>query len=235
MRVSEVYASVQGEGPNVGRTTVFTRFGGCNLRCPGWPCDTQHAIDPIYRKEWKQHSPKQLVERVEETANIAGAKLITLTGGEPFLQKSDELFLFTNELRAEGYNIDCFSNGTLEYPGWVVEDIQFIVDWKLYGSGEVFFGPGNEMRLENLRLLANSPLDQSVKFVIKDWVDFGTAVELWKNYREILEHFEVFYGRVWGGDLSDSELCEAVMKQQLPWRLNRQEHNYIWPPNERGR
>ena len=34
---------------------------------------------------------------------------------------------------------------------------------------------------------------------------------------------------------ADADLVELVMKDKLPWRLNRQEHNYIWPANERRR
>jgi len=39
--LSEIFSSIQGEGPNVGRRALFIRFGGCNLSC-GY-CDTEYA------------------------------------------------------------------------------------------------------------------------------------------------------------------------------------------------
>jgi 7-carboxy-7-deazaguanine synthase len=233
MRVSEVYASSQGEGPNVGATTVFVRFGGCNLRCPGWPCDTQHAIDPAYRKEWINHSVNELFDRTVSTAGLAGARLITLTGGEPFLQSGKQLSEYVDKLYNYGYDVECFSNGTLAYPEWAPNRISFIMDWKLPGSGE---DPMNPTRLQNIQLLNNSRRRHAVKFVIKDERDLAAAHGLWFDklkYRA--SQLEVYYGKVWDGDLQDKDLVEYVMKNGLPWKLNIQVHNIIWPANERGR
>jgi 7-carboxy-7-deazaguanine synthase len=241
VRVSEVYASSQGEGPNVGKTTVFLRFGGCNLRCPGWPCDTQHAIQPQFRNDWKKWDVVALADHVLDVAEDAGATDVTLTGGEPFLQPRNELLRLIEILRFEGeMDIEAFSNGTIQYPDWAPEHISFIVDWKLPGSGE---DPYNKNRITNLKLLNHAmrvaeetaPF-QAVKFVCKDIDDLITAEALWEvNIKGQLSQLEVFYGKVWEGNISDAELVEYVMKHQLPWRLNRQEHNYIWPANERGR
>lgn len=234
MRVSEVYASTQGEGPNVGSTTVFLRFGGCNLRCPGWPCDTQHAIDPAYRKEWVQSSPTALFERVRSTADLAGAKIITLTGGEPFLQPNSELEELVELLRGAGYSLEAFTNGTIRYPDWAIDEVSMIMDWKLPGSGE--FGNLETVRMQNLTALDESSIWHSVKFVCKDQADFNTAAVLWSSLNEkIRNSFHWYYGKVWDGDITDAELVELVMTNKLPWKLNIQVHNLIWPANERGR
>lgn len=249
MRVSEVYASSQGEGPNVGKTTVFLRFGGCNLRCPGWPCDTQHAIQPIFRNEWVKHDISELFERTVKVAEMAGAEWITLTGGEPFLQPKNDLEQLIQMLWEEGYDVECFSNGTLLYPDWAVEKVSFIMDWKLPGSGE---DPFNDNRVVNLGRLNKVMVDNAVqaydldstgdgphhavKFVVKDQQDLLTAHALWSRYlKDAASEVEVFYGKVWYGNLEDAELVEYVMTNQLPWRLNVQVHNHIWDPQERGR
>lgn len=238
LRVSEVYASVQGEGPNVGETTVFVRFGGCNLRCPGWPCDTEHAINPAFRNEWERQAPEELYERIIEVAQLAGAKRVTLTGGEPFLQPQVYLSKLVQLLRQNPsdelhFDIDCFSNGTLEYPIWAPRQIQFIMDWKLPGSGE---DPWNNNRINNLQSLrATTFKGHAIKFVCKDQADFDFALSLWSSAQADFAGVDVYYGRVWGGEITDAELCELVMKHKLPWKLNVQMHNYIWPANERGR
>jgi 7-carboxy-7-deazaguanine synthase len=46
--ISEIFGpTVQGEGPLVGRPTVFVRTGGCDYRC-AW-CDTLYAVLPEHR------------------------------------------------------------------------------------------------------------------------------------------------------------------------------------------
>lgn len=233
MRVSEVYASVQGEGPRTGQTTVFVRFGGCNLRCPGWPCDTQHAIDPAFRKDWEKIGVDDLYERIHSTAQAAGARIITLTGGEPFLQPSTDLRSLAYLLRRAGYIVEAFTNGTIRYPEWAVNEISMIMDWKLPGSGE--WSTLANVRHENMLKLDKSDLLHAVKFVCKDVDDLLTASALYSTMLPYHDSFFWYYGRVWDGEITNAELVEHVMKLQLPWRLNVQMHNYIWDPQERGR
>lgn len=229
MRVSEVYVSVQGEGPRVGIPTVFVRFGGCNLRCPGWPCDTPYAIDPKYRKEWTHMGAEELVALVKQKATGLDYYNICLTGGEPFLQKHDELAHFVrlvDNLPEAGF-IECFSNGTILYPSWVFTNIMFVMDWKLDGSGE---DPHNENRLVNLKELTFA---DAVKFVIKDEADYNLARKLWMAYIKDKSGVQVYYGAVWGA-IKDSQLVQWVLGDGLPWRLNVQQHNYIWDRSQRG-
>jgi 7-carboxy-7-deazaguanine synthase len=229
VRVSEVYPSVQGEGPRVGNTTVFLRFGGCNLRCPGWPCDTQHAIDPKYRKEWLTLEPAQLYKVVNAEAYRVGTKQVTLTGGEPFLQKNEELADLCSLLWSHNFDIECFSNGTLQYPPWAIGRIKFIMDWKLPGSGE---NSNDIRRMDNLTRLTKH---DAIKFVCKDLQDIEYAQELYESFIRGHSPVQVYYGKVWDADITDAILADYVMKHRLPWKLNVQLHNYIWDAQERGR
>ena len=49
IRISEIFGpTIQGEGPLMGRPTVFVRTGGCDYRCR-W-CDTLYAVLPEFRR-----------------------------------------------------------------------------------------------------------------------------------------------------------------------------------------
>src|SRR6476469_9634383 len=104
MRISEIYVSTQGEGPNVGKRTCFVRFGGCNLRCAGWPCDTPFAVDPkLYRHTWTQVSPDNLAADIIEECNNDPNITICFTGGEPLIQKTDDLERLISVLQEQGF------------------------------------------------------------------------------------------------------------------------------------
>jgi len=229
MRIDEIYVSVQGEGPRVGWPTIFVRFGGCNLRCPGWPCDTQHAIDPAFRSSWVGMTPSDVFETIIPMAASQPGINICLTGGEPFLQPTKDLKELVTLLEglSDVGDIECFSNGTLTYPDWAFEKIKFVMDWKLPGSGEDSF---NDVRLLNLGEMGE---DQSVKFTIASQGDFITAVGLWNDYIRDRSLVQVFYGAVWG-KLENAELIDWVLKAGLPWRFQMQVHNYVWDRSQRG-
>lgn len=228
MRLSEIYTSVQGEGPGVGHMTQFIRFAGCNLRCPGWPCDTQHAIDPAkYRHEWIDCGPQHILDQLPEYP-----KRVTLTGGEPFLQPQREMLPFIEALNRSGYFIEVFTNGTLRWPpnvGYWNPQINIIMDWKLPGSGE---DPYNETRAQNLQKLGAK---DAVKFVMKDEEDFKQAVHTVRELRRMGHRIDaqIYYGAVWGA-IDSARLVELVQQERLDWKLNVQVHNYIYDRDQRG-
>src|SRR5262249_42610917 len=79
--ISEIFGpTVQGEGPLIGRPTVFVRTGGCDYRCV-W-CDTLYAVLPEHRSEWVLMAPTEIARRIDELAGNDPV-LVTLSGGNP--------------------------------------------------------------------------------------------------------------------------------------------------------
>src|SRR5215469_18886340 len=87
--VSEIFGpTIQGEGPLIGRPTVFVRTGGCDYRCR-W-CDTLYAVLPEYRDDWTPLTAEKIVARVNALTADRPA-LVTVSGGNPALQPLEPL------------------------------------------------------------------------------------------------------------------------------------------------
>lgn len=110
MRIVEIFNSLQGEGPAMGRPATFVRLAGCNLRCSG--CDTDHT-------QWTEMAIPVVAKM------IAGDRVI-ITGGEPTLQLS-ELSELIYLLKAHGKEIHIETNGTNIIPETVLKEIHCAV------------------------------------------------------------------------------------------------------------
>ncbi|MEM9016699.1 MAG: 7-carboxy-7-deazaguanine synthase QueE [Verrucomicrobiota bacterium] len=115
----EIFHTLQGEGRNLGRPSVFIRASLCNLHC--------HWCDTPYTWNWKgsnfDHEREQKFQRDEEIIDLSTEAIIeevsrfpcrnfVLTGGEPLLQERGWLDLME---RLDGhYEIE--TNGTV-FPG----------------------------------------------------------------------------------------------------------------------
>jgi 7-carboxy-7-deazaguanine synthase len=235
LRLSELYTSVQGEGPRTGTSTVFVRFAGCNMRCPGWPCDTQHAIDPkIYRFQSEKLDPVELAAMIEEHCTRKGARNICLTGGEPFMQPSDDLHKMITALAhpSRWATFEVFTNGSYPFPEWTKEpmiNMQYTMDWKLKGSGES--QTGLAVRRTNALWLKET---DAIKFVVKDEDDMIAAREIAWDLSDKGCKAQYWMGKVWGGELTDQDLVDYMQNNTSDWKLNVQTHKYIWHPDERG-
>ena len=80
-KINELFYSLQGEGRETGRASLFIRFSGCNRACAF--CDTSFdAFEAL--------SLEEIVARVERlvpaTALSSDSWQFVLTGGEPTLQ-----------------------------------------------------------------------------------------------------------------------------------------------------
>jgi organic radical activating enzyme len=102
-KVNDIFLSIQGEGKYLGQEQCFIRFYGCNLNC-GF-CDTK-----LY--SFKEYNCDELGDAVKEVIGQSGIKTISLTGGEPLLERNF-LLEFLPKLKKEGFRIYLESNGVL--------------------------------------------------------------------------------------------------------------------------
>lgn len=103
MFISEIYESIQGEGPYTETPSLFIRTSGCNLRCCF--CDTPYTS---WNPEGEQVNLARLQQRVEDCSSPH----VVLTGGEPML--APRLAELTDICRAEGKIITIETAGTVD-------------------------------------------------------------------------------------------------------------------------
>jgi 7-carboxy-7-deazaguanine synthase len=110
MRLIEIFYSIQGEGPAMGRCATFVRLAGCNLRCQG--CDTDNrTIQEL---------------SVEEVMKGIASKMVVITGGEPTLQM-EQMSELISLLHSQGNEIHIETNGTNPIPEETLEKIRYAV------------------------------------------------------------------------------------------------------------
>lgn len=120
--VKEIFKTLQGEGAQAGRTSVFCRFAGCNL----WSgreedramaqcrfCDTDFVgMDGTLGGRYD--TADRLADTIATSWEGNDAhRFVVLTGGEPLLQVDEPLIA---ALHARGFEIAIETNGTVEPP-----------------------------------------------------------------------------------------------------------------------
>lgn len=218
MRVAEIFESINGEGPLAGQRALFVRFAGCNIRCAY--CDTAWANEPGYQ------GTEMSVEEILTEVKKAQIRNITITGGEPLLQK--EIPQLLTALADEGTHwIEIETNGTVDLTPFcnIAECISFTMDYKLPGSGME-----DAMCMENFRLLKQT---DSVKFVVGGMEDLARAGEVIRK-ENLQGRCHVFLSPVFG--VIDPERIVDFIRENRLDRVNLglQLHKIIWDPEQRG-
>ena len=210
LRITEIFASVQGESSRVGLPTVFVRLTGCPLRCT-W-CDTAYAFTG--------GSTRTLDDILAEVARH-GLRHVCVTGGEPLAQKGCLALL--SALCDAGHDVSLETSGALDIAE-VDARVARIVDLKAPGSGEV-----NKNRYENIALLR---ANDEVKIVLADAADYDWARAQIATHA-LDRRCSVLLSPV-AGELDPAELAEWVVRDRLPVRFQLQLHKILWN-DARGR
>ena len=216
-KVVEIFESINGEGMRAGELAVFVRMKGCNLSCNY--CDTMWANEADC--EFEEMTADRIVERVKKS----GIKNVTLTGGEPLLQKdADKLLkLFSDE---KDIRVEIETNGSVNLsPFLKYENTSFTMDYKLPESDMEKY-----MDLENFKILRKK---DTLKFVASSVNDLKKAKDIIEKY-DLIDRVNIIFSPVFGkieltdivDFLKDNKLNDVKMQLQM--------HKFIWAPEERG-
>jgi 7-carboxy-7-deazaguanine synthase len=165
IRISEIFGpTIQGEGPLIGRPTVFVRTGGCDYRC-AW-CDTLYAVLPEHRGAWAATSAAEIMARVNE---LSGGRsvLVTLSGGNPALQPLQSLIALG---RRGGYGFAMETQGSVSQP-WFAD-----LDWLVLSPKPPSSGMTTDWNALEACIAAAGGLARcALKIVVFDEADYAYA------------------------------------------------------------
>lgn len=106
LEVHEIFHSIQGEGPFMGRPAVFLRLSGCVKPYCAF-CDTPEALGS---------GKTMAVDAVFSEVFSRSSSLVVITGGEPFLQWENGLFELEKRLLSSGREIQYETSGRAGIP-----------------------------------------------------------------------------------------------------------------------
>lgn len=202
INVSEIFHSIQGEGPTSGKPSVFLRLQACNLMCGGmgtqkdrelhdgatWRCDTIEVW-----MEGDQLTTKSLAAHLfnEYSQQFLNGSQLIITGGEPLLQQdqfSDLLGKLQSQL-AKQVRLEIETNGTI-VP--TVDEItnQYNVSPKLSNSG---MPKKRRIKPEAMESFANLAHQNKAffKFVVTREEDIGEIID------DYINPFAIPSNRIW--------------------------------------
>lgn len=106
--VSEIFSSIQGEGPYLGKKQIFVRFGRCNMHCHY--CD---ELDKMQKGMYRNLPIADILGQIDGFEREQGSHhSVSLTGGEPLVYPR-ALEALLPELKARGLLTYLETNGTL--------------------------------------------------------------------------------------------------------------------------
>jgi len=207
LKISEIFFSIQGEGPLTGYPTLFIRLFGCNLNC-AW-CDTPYA------KGENPHEEKEVSEIVSFwKENFSSVPFITITGGEPLIQNA--VYQLIDEFLKYNCVITLETNGSISL-NRVPKEVVKVMDVKTPSSNMEKYN-----LYENFKFLDKK---DAVKFVIKDRNDFDFALSITEKY-QLLYYTQVFLSPAFPF-LDAKTLAGWIIKIQKPLRFQIQLHKVV--------
>lgn len=214
IEVSEMYVAPQGEGPNIGRLSLFVRLRRCTLHCV-W-CDTKQTWDkddPDYEK-YETYEPHQLASAMLKkgqphgTPSSLDVQAIVLTGGEPMIWQDQIIWALISYRDTHGIPVEIETSGTIVPSADMLMNCNFIVSHKLASSHNEGISRDYLWNEEAVRCIIGAS-GQSLRNV-----NFKPVVDPVQDVMEIVSYLN------WLNDISD--------RSGIPWNFMR-EHIYLMP------
>lgn len=186
LEVSEIFESIQGEGPSIGTPALFIRLRRCNLQCIR--CDTKYTwskTSPGYQ-QYTLYTPQALADEI----NASRAPLVVITGGEPLIWHSQIAAILPRLRPFEQVLIEIETNGTIA-PGRILD-----------ASGQVCFNISPKLSSSG-----NKGLQMIIPSVLREYVSLGARESLSLNCRR---REPIVFKFVVREDTLDTDVAEIV-------------------------
>lgn len=220
LKVSEIFKSIDGEGITAGYPAAFIRLYGCNLKCSY--CDSMYACKG---NEYTEMTIQEIVDKIFWMYTTH----VTITGGEPLLQKETKELIYT--LVSYDYIVNVETNGAVDISNIIddcpcPEKLIITMDYKCASSGE-----GNSTLLHNIEKLRKSDV---LKFVVGNLTDLYEMHHIVNQLPADDDTCNVFVSPVFG-KIDPKDIVTFLLNNNLnDVRMQLQIHKLIWEPDKRG-
>ncbi len=249
-RLSEQFFSIQGEGRYAGTPSLWVRSFGCNLKCPGFPCDTEYSWNGDYKDSHDTYTSKEIYTKLKSLITdkhnptgslkhpLTGNDIhLVFTGGEPLLKKYQSMirevvnmFAVDNSL----VNFTVETNGTQpltdKFIQWLMDDLNIIPFFSISPKLESVSGEVDVVDVDNINNILDA-FEGQLKFVAN--VSDECEKELFKAINRIqydallrYDYWVMPLGATKEENLNIAPIVEKY--QQLGFKIATRNHTYIW-------
>lgn len=221
MKVHSIFQSINGEvcGPGQGSVCTFIRFQKCNLKC--YYCDTPNSQSGNAGKNYTKYGILHAIRSLP-----INTKNVTITGGEPLLQKDlDGLIMLLDQYN---YSTTIETNGTISPSPTMKAYSCVVMDCKLPSAFMTIkrYNQYFPKFLENVKMLNYSDW---IKFPIMTKEDFELALHNKARCEKINEYIRFAFSAI--KPLTSKQLLEWIFKEEIyDAVLNVQLHKVVGVP-----
>ena len=232
MQITELFYSIDGEGTRTGLPVIFIRSFGCNMLCSY--CDSHYAVLPSCTKtEIKEMSACEILDAIKQWP----CKRVTLTGGEPLLQR--DCYTLIKMLLEEQYEVNVETNGSIN-PYTLNPVNSDTLEEEYLNSDRLFFTfdykcpTSNQEDKMDLSILKDMKQKDVLKFVVGSEEDLKKAERIVSYYSP---KSQIYLSPVFG-KIKSSDIVEFIKESDALLaanaRMQLQLHKFIWDVNQIG-